>query len=884
MWLATALLLTINDRLWGQGAIQIPTLVFSIDENSEAGTEVGAMAELYPELNHFRLSNRSRSTLFHVHPDTGVISIRDGAKLDFEKRSSITLTIVADIREEQEDPYLAEFAESLRDEGFSSRTLSRLIPVQQRIQVQVLLRDVQEADEDSAASGDSGIEVLTAADGSAVVPSDETAHPESGSTDFVTPELVTPEFRQSATELPPPAISSPAISSPATQLLTPESKAAIGNMQTREAAAPEATNLSMTAEDISTAPEPEVPLPSDVPSMLPEPTGENHKTLALSGSSGQAALQLNAATADGRSERDPKSTESGADLTLTNAEGDAADVVSHLQRTILVRSLLSLIIFLGTVYLLRHRWKSLRKSLPPTHEEQVTEQTTPEEQDLTAAKIALEDQAELKAADEFVTEPILEEAVPQIEQALKSVIAQKADDDSGAPFDPESLIDDDYFKNADDLQALNARNAELGHRLESLAGSVESAPQDRMPIDDLLTATTTLYGRSGAARIDEHSSVAADFSRDHDREFGDRSGRDDRSEFAHGRNQHSTYDEDSTLPMEPRWSSDWPGYSDEKPGIAAPTISAAATETVAALTEASNSTADIETTDDKIANLRNELADLFAIQKKAEAEEAKGVVAFEPVVKETPDTEDSTNKPEACPEETHLESVAQYLSQLLERSKKEEAGDAIFVDRRKTSEKAPGKWDGTDRRGGQKAKAPVKSYIDSYMSEHGGELSQDSATQKSPEAFIDESGRPLEPKPPAERRPVDVQAIRQHMNSFRNVASTSLEHALASHRIRQAKGKVAGRTTLVIGLTVVSVLAIATNSAMKIYFPSLGWLMGLIVCLAIAELILRVEAIRRHRRELRYRILEPSQKAGERSDKRDADGVAAAADASSILP
>ena len=117
------------------------------------------------------------------------------------------------------------------------------------------------------------------------------------------------------------------------------------------------------------------------------------------------------------------------------------------------------------------------------------------------------------------------------------------------------------------------------------------------------------------------------------------------------------------------------------------------------------------------------------------------------------------------------------------------------------------------------------------------------------------------------------------MNSFRNVASNSLEHALASHRIRQAKGKVAGRTTLVIGLTVVSVLAIATNSAMKIYFPSLGWLMGLIVCLSIAELILRVEAIRRNRRELRYRILDSAKKVGERSDKAIAEGISLTVDA-----
>ena len=849
MWLATALLLTINDHLWGQAAIEIPTLVFSIDENSEAGTEVGALAELYPELNRFRLSSRSRSTLFHVHPDTGVISTRDGAKLDFEKRSTITLTIIADIREEQEDPYLAEFAESLRDEGFSSRTLSRLIPLEQRIQVQVLVRDVLEADEVQAASGDvSGIEVPAVLDVSVVNPSVEAALTESGSKDFVKPELV-----------------------------TPESKVAIGEMQTREAGVSGVPEPSMAAEEISTAPEPEVPMPSDVPSKLPESSDANRKSLALSGSSGQRALQLNAATADGSGKLTPNSTESGADRALTTAEGEATEVVVHPQKTFLLRSMVSLFIVLGTAYLLRHRWKAFRKSLPQPHEEKVSEQTTPKEQDISAVETTLEDQEELKAADEFVTEPILDEVFPQIEQTLKSVIAQKADEDQGAAFDPESLIDDDYFNDADGLQSLKAKNARLGDRLEAIAGAVESAPQDRLPIDELLTETASLYGRSAIARPEERSLFAADFFRDQDREFVEGSRREDRSDFAHSPTPHSTYNDDSASPAEPRWSSDWPGYSEETPGIADPTPT---TETVAALAADSKSVEDLETTDDKIASLRNELADLFAIQKKAQASEAKGVVLADPVVQETPDTEDSTNKPESCPEETHLESVAQYLSQLLERSKKEEAADAIFVDRRKVGEKTPGKWDGVDRRGGQKAKAPVKSYIESYMSEHAGELSQDSATKKSSEASLDETARPEELRPPVERRPVDVQAIRQHMNSFRNVASNSLEHALASHRIRQAKGKVAGRTTLVIGLTVVSVLAIATNSAMKIYFPSLGWLMGLIVCLSIAELILRVEAIRRNRRELRYRILDSAKKVGERSDKAIAEGISLTVDAS----
>jgi hypothetical protein len=59
--------------------------------------------------------------------------------------------------------------------------------------------------------------------------------------------------------------------------------------------------------------------------------------------------------------------------------------------------------------------------------------------------------------------------------------------------------------------------------------------------------------------------------------------------------------------------------------------------------------------------------------------------------------------------------------------------------------------------------------------------------------------------------------------------------------------------------------------------------MGLIICLVIAELILRIEAIRRHRRELRYRILEPVKKPVDRSDRNIADGTVAVQDVSQTL-
>ena len=199
--------------------------------------------------------------------------------------------------------------------------------------------------------------------------------------------------------------------------------------------------------------------------------------------------------------------------------------------------MVSLLIVLGAAYLLRHRWKSFRKSLTQPQQEQVTEQTTPEVQDLTTAETALEDQAELRAADEFVTEPIPDEVFPRIEQTLNPVITQEAEEDSGAPFDPESLIDDDYFNDAADLQSLRSNNAQLGDQLEARAGSVESAPKDQRPIDDLLTETTALCCGATTMRTDEHSSVAADFSRDQDREFTDGLIRDGRSSHSSGQRE-----------------------------------------------------------------------------------------------------------------------------------------------------------------------------------------------------------------------------------------------------------------------------------------------------------------------------------------------------------
>ena len=248
------------------------------------------------------------------------------------------------------------------------------------------------------------------------------------------------------------------------------------------------------------------------------------------------------------------------------------------------------------------------------------------------------------------------------------------------------------------------------------------------------------------------------------------------------------------------------------------------------------------TTDASI--LRHELAELFSIHSKP-------AVTFAEPEAESYFDDDASEEESAdrSTEDNHLDSVAQYLSDLLERTKKEESAESIFADRRKTA----AKWDGVDRRGQQKPKQPVKSYIETYLNEHGRLLMQDMEAIQTTSAVVAE---PVVLKPVV-RKPVDVKVSREQMNLLREVSVRSAENALASYSLRQAKSKLVWRSVLVGGLIMIASLAIGTNAAKALYFGSLNWAMGAILVLAIAEMCLRVESIRKRRQELRLRILKP---------------------------
>jgi len=140
------------------------------------------------------------------------------------------------------------------------------------------------------------------------------------------------------------------------------------------------------------------------------------------------------------------------------------------------------------------------------------------------------------------------------------------------------------------------------------------------------------------------------------------------------------------------------------------------------------------------------------------------------------------------------------------------------------------------------------------MSAHGGELAEiaDKTATQSSKPTPEVASEPPKPRPP-----VDVDSIRESMNSFRVVAIQSSEHALLSHLLREAKAKIAGRTVMVAGLAGITLLVILANMKHVIDFSSLNWLMCSLVLLSVAELCLRIHAVIKQRRSVTSGVLSP---------------------------
>ena len=243
-------------------------------------------------------------------------------------------------------------------------------------------------------------------------------------------------------------------------------------------------------------------------------------------------------------------------------------------------------------------------------------------------------------------------------------------------------------------------------------------------------------------------------------------------------------------------------------------------------------------------DLRTELAELFELHavEKRESAARLSEVANDAATAKSENTEDES-------EVTHLDSVRRYLAQLLERSNDSASTEDTLVDRRNSDDQ----HGDTDRRTTREtARKPVKSFLDSYMETHGGDLA--GVTDSSPHQMsADVSETPPQPVKP--RTPVDVKSIRESMNSFRAVAIQSVENAVSSHDLRLAKGRVAVWTMVIAGLIAMTLLVFFANLMQVIQLSSLNWLMVTVVALALIELGLRIHSIRRQREDRAAAVL-----------------------------
>ncbi len=205
---------------------------------------------------------------------------------------------------------------------------------------------------------------------------------------------------------------------------------------------------------------------------------------------------------------------------------------------------------------------------------------------------------------------------------------------------------------------------------------------------------------------------------------------------------------------------------------------------------------DPESEDQALMNIREQLAGLFSLT--SEASSAK---------------QETDTKPPESHEESHEESINTYMARLLNKK----PGDANYVDSvlsrysKTESDTAPIVADrrGTDRR-----------------------------------VNNDPSLVPAVDRRKGSRRSVDVAAIRNDMNSFREVSRNSVEKALATHTLRKAQAGLLIRKVLLLSLLLGLVFAAFANLAHIFQTELLMWILGAMMVVSATELGVRITRLR----------------------------------------
>ncbi len=198
---------------------------------------------------------------------------------------------------------------------------------------------------------------------------------------------------------------------------------------------------------------------------------------------------------------------------------------------------------------------------------------------------------------------------------------------------------------------------------------------------------------------------------------------------------------------------------------------------------------------------------------------------------------------EPAREENSDDFVRDYMEQLLARSRKS-AGNALPSELKTSETKKPepapaaAQVKKNESAAARKEGPKVKSFIEQYMAGGFGDLTGEGnfqstapiASEPEQEDVVESS----EPKVP--RQKIDLQKLREDMDSFRTLSTQSVENALVDHAIRKERHSINGRIMFVAVLVIMTVFLAIANLKGIINHPSITWVCMVAAIGAAAEL------------------------------------------------
>ena len=199
-------------------------------------------------------------------------------------------------------------------------------------------------------------------------------------------------------------------------------------------------------------------------------------------------------------------------------------------------------------------------------------------------------------------------------------------------------------------------------------------------------------------------------------------------------------------------------------------------------------------------------------------------------------------EPEPVREENSDDFVRSYMEQLLSRSRKS-AGNALPGEL-KVPEKKIQPAAAPAEKPAVKSGPRVISFIEQYMAGNMGNLdSGESLSMTNPAAEEITVAIVAEEQPAQHRQKMDLQKLKENMDSFRALSTQSVEKALASHAMKVQRDGVSGRISFAVVLIAVTLVLGIANVYGAIESPMLTWVTLTAAIGIVSELLRRYSVV-----------------------------------------